>query len=45
MVKLVHGLKAHEILLQDRFVMGGNSHFLTMTKVLLQPQEMEGDQK
>jgi hypothetical protein len=32
MVKLVHGLKVHEILLQDWFATGGNLHLLTMTK-------------
>jgi hypothetical protein len=32
MVKLAHGLKAHEILLYDWLAMGGNLHLLTMTK-------------
>ncbi len=32
MVKLAHGLKAHEILLWDQPAMGGNLHLLTMTK-------------
>jgi hypothetical protein len=32
MVKLAHGLKAHEILLQDQPPMVGNSHLLTLMK-------------
>jgi len=32
MVKLAHGLKAHEILLWDRPAMGSNPHLLTMMK-------------
>jgi hypothetical protein len=32
MVKLVHGLKAHEILLRDWLMTRGNPHLLTMTK-------------
>jgi len=32
MVKFAHGLKAHEILLRDWLVTGGNLHLLTMTK-------------
>jgi len=31
MVKFAHGLKSHEILLQDRPMMGSNPHLLTMT--------------
>jgi hypothetical protein len=30
MVKLTHGLKAHEILLRDQLATGGNPHLLTM---------------
>ncbi len=32
MVKFMHGLKAHKILLQNQLVMGCNLHLLTMTK-------------
>jgi hypothetical protein len=32
MVKLAHGLKAHEILLWDQLVMGRNLNLLAMTK-------------
>ncbi len=32
MVKLVHGLKVHEILLHNQLVTQGNLHLLTMTK-------------
>jgi hypothetical protein len=32
MVKLVHGLEAHEILLQDHLTTGGNLHLLTMMR-------------
>jgi len=32
MVKFMHGLKAHEILLWDQPMMGSNLHLLTMTK-------------
>jgi len=32
MVKLVHGLKVHEILLRDQLATRGNLHLLTMTK-------------
>ncbi len=32
MVKLVHGLKVHEILLWDQLATQGNLHLLTMTK-------------
>jgi hypothetical protein len=30
MVKLAHGLKVHEILLQDQLAIRGNSHLLTL---------------
>ncbi len=33
MVKFVHGLKVHEILLQDRRMMGSNPNLLTTTKL------------
>jgi hypothetical protein len=42
MVKLVHGLKTHEILWWDQLAMGGNPHLLTMTEIYYNMKRKKG---